>query len=138
MAPKCLVLLAVCALVLALAACGGSSAKLTQAQYDAKVSRLCLLAADQFREMHLLNTVGDWQHFDKALAALKPPSSIARDAAAFLGANKDALADDRFAIAAARAGDNAGLHHAIRADHGDHGAAYHSAEKIGATGCYIP
>ncbi len=142
-------MLAVCALVLALAACGGGgSGRLTKAQYDAKVSRLCLLAADQFREMHLENTVADWRryattivrirtHFNNALAALKPPSYIKSEAANFLGSNKNALADDRLAIAAAQAGDLHGLFGGLREEHVDFRAADHSARAIGATGCYI-
>jgi hypothetical protein len=150
MARRRSVALAVCALVLALAACGGGgSDKLTKAGYDAKVSKLCLLAADQFREMHLTNTIADWQHyaakivhvrvhFDNALAALKPPSSIKSDAANYLGASKNILEDDRYAIAGARAGDMAGLFGGLREDHTDNRAADRFARAIGATGCYIP
>ena len=140
--------LPVFACVLALAACGGSSG-LTKEQYDAKVSHLCLLAADQFREMHLMNTTDDWRyyaprivhvrvHFAKALAALKPPSAIAPDAAGYLRANRKALADDKRAIAAARAGDTVGFVRALRAEHRDDRTANRTAKAVGATGCYIP
>jgi hypothetical protein len=148
---RALLLLSLLSIVLALAGCGGSgSGRLTKAEYDAKVSHLCLLAADQFREMHLLNTMGDWQrnaakivrirvHFGKALVALKAPPSISKtDAAGFLGANTNGLADDRLAIAAAGAGDYSGFLHALRAEHGDNRFGHRAAEAIGATGCYIP
>jgi hypothetical protein len=150
MARTRLVALPVCALVLALAACGGGGThRLTKEEYDAKVSHLCLLAADQFREMHLENTLADWQYnanrivririrFDNALAALKAPPSIKTDAAEFLASNKNALDDDRHVIGAARGGDRLEFLHALRSEHGDYRFAYHTAEAIGATGCYIP
>lgn len=135
--------------VLALAACGGGSHRLTAAEYDAKVNELCLLAADQFRELHLENTLGDWQrngarilhirvHFNKELAALKAPPFLKNDAAAFLGASENALADDKLAIAAARSGDYEGLLHGIRGEHNDNRSGHRSAQAIGATGCYLP
>lgn len=135
--------------VLALAACGGGHHRLTAAEYDAAVNRLCLRAADQFREMHLLNTMDDWQRnaarivrirvrFSKEFAALKPPAFLKTNAAAFLGANENALADDRIAIAAAQAGDYEGFLHGIRAEHSDNRSGHRSAQAIGASGCYIP
>jgi len=150
MARTRLVVLLVCALVLALAACGGGGpTRLTKEQYAAKVSHLCLLSEDQFRELHLENTVGDWQryankivrirvHFNKALAALKPPPSIKADVADFVAANKNALEDDKFVIGAARDGDSLEFLHALRSEHGDHRFAYHAARAFGAKGCYIP
>jgi hypothetical protein len=78
-------------------------------------------------------------HFNKAFSDLKRPPRISKtEADGFLGANEYALADDRVAIAAARAGDLAGWLHGIRAEHSDYRAAYHSAEAMGAKGCYIP
>jgi hypothetical protein len=146
MARRRSVVLAVVALVLALAACGAGTSRLTKAQYRTRVSQLCLLAADQFREMHLVNTIGDWRYnatkivhmrvrFNKALAALKPPLAIASKAAAVLGASKNALADDRRVIAAARAGDDAGFGHALGAQKSDQLFALRSEMAIGATGC---
>jgi hypothetical protein len=133
---------------LILAACGGGSSGLTKAQYDAKVSRLCLVAADGFREMHVANTIGDYRHnaaaivhigkhFDEALAALKAPSSIAPAAAGFLGANTKVSTDEENAVAAARAGNAAAFLPALAQASRDSSAATRSAKAIGATGCYI-
>ena len=70
----------------AVAGCGGGGGGggLTKAQYDAKLSYLCLAAADQVRELHLDVTVASWKHdgaaltrieqsFKRRLAALEPP-----------------------------------------------------------------
>lgn len=144
--------LAVGGFVLALAACGGGSSvggTLTKAQYDAKVSHLCLVSADQFRELHLDNTVGDWKHyatsithidqgFATKLAALKPPASIATAAASYRTANAKAFQDDKDAIAAAKAGYAAKLRATIKQANKDTLAAWPYAKTIGATGCYIP
>ena len=137
-----------CAFVVVLAACGGASG-LTKAEYDAKVSRLCLVAADQFRELHMDNSVAAWkynaptiihigQHFDHALAALKAPSDLAAGATAYLKANETVLADDKAAVAAATAGDGGSLRTAIRQANKDTASGSRSAKAIGATGCYIP
>jgi hypothetical protein len=134
-------------LVLLLAACGGSGG-LTKAQYDARVSRLCLVAADGFREMHLTDTIGDYkhnagsivrigEHFDKALAALKPPSSIAPEASAFLAASTRAATAEKNAVAAARDGNVATFLPALAQASRDSAAMSASAKAIGATGCYI-
>ena len=134
-------------LVLALAACGGGGG-LTKAQYDAKVSGLCLLAADQLRELHRDNSAGAWRHygptvvhiekhFDKSLAALKAPGDIAADARAFLTANEKLAADDMAAVAAANAGDGAKLRAAVIRSNKDGAATFPAAKAIGATGCYI-
>ena len=147
MAGRCSVVLAVLALALAVAGCGGGGKHgLTKEEYNAKVNHLCLLAADQFREMHLLNTMDDWQrnateivrirmHFNKALAAVKPPPAIKTDAESLLVANKNAVDDDRYAIAAAQAGDRLSFFHALRADSRDQRAAHRAAVLIGAEGC---
>jgi hypothetical protein len=136
-------------LVLALAACGGGGAGgLTKAQYDAKVSHLCLLAADQMRELHMDNSVPAWQHsgqsvvrvaeqFDKSLAALKAPSDIAADAAAYLKANEKLASDYKAAVIAANADDRAGLLAAGNRSTKDGAATFPAAKAIGATGCYI-
>ena len=135
-------------LVSALAACGGGGGGLTKARYDAKVSRLCLLASDQLRELHMDNSVGAWQHsgpsvvhiaehFDKSLAALKAPGDIAADAAAYLKANEKLAADYKTAVAAANAGDSAKLRAAGNQSNKDGAATFPSAKAIGATGCYI-
>lgn len=133
--------------VLALAACGGAST-LTKAQYDAKVSRLCLVAADQFRELHPTYTIGDYQHdgaaivrigrhFDQALAALKPPSSIAAEAAVFVAANKKVWADEKNLLGAAQAGTPATFLPALGQLSHDNEATKQPARAIGATGCYV-
>lgn len=140
--------LAVCAAVLALAACGGGGATLTKAQYDAKLSHLCLLASDQYRELHLDNSVASWkndatqitrieQSFKTRLAALKPPSSIASAAADYTRANGKATRDTLAAVAAAKAGDTAKLHAKIKQSNRDSLATWPSAKVIGAKGCYI-
>jgi hypothetical protein len=137
--------------VLALAGCGSghsSAGTLTKAQYDTRVSRLCALAADQFRELHLDNTLGTWkhngsdavriqQHFNSALARLKPPPSIAKDAEAFVQAYEKVAKDANDAVAAAKAGDRGKLLAALAAGNNDDLATYSPAKAIGATGCYI-
>ena len=137
-----------CASVLVLAACGGTSG-LTKAQYGATVSRLCLRSADQFRELHLDLSVGAWRHsasdilkinrnFAAKLAALKPPASIASDAATYAKATAKVAQDDRDAVAFAKAGNAAKLHAVIAQQDRDNTATFPSAKAIGATGCYIP
>ena len=141
--------LAICAAVLGLAACGGSSAStLTKAQFDAKLSHLCLVADDQFRELHVDDTVASFAHdgpqilrinasFAAKLRALKPPESIKSAVAAYTAAEAKAAQDDKDAVAAAKAGDAAKLHAAIvRANH-DGLATWPFAKQIGAKGCYI-
>ena len=134
-------------LVLVLAACGGASGGLTQAQYDAKVSHLCLLAADQTRELHMGSSVGDWNHyapsivridkkFANGLAALTPPASLASAAQAYRQATGQAARDDNHAVAAAKEGNAAQLHRAIAQGIKDSLAAQPLAKAIGATGCY--
>ena len=134
-------------LVLALAACGGGGG-LTKAQYDAKVSHLCLLAADQMRELHMDNSIVAWQHsgqsvvrvaeqFDKSLAALKAPGDIAADAAAYLKANEKLVSDYKAAVVAANADDRATLRAAGNRSTKDGAATVPAAKAIGATGCYI-
>jgi len=140
-----------CVAVLALAACGGGgggAATLTKRQYDAKLSHLCLLAADQFRELHLDITVPSWKHdateiirieqnFANKLASLKPPSSIAAAVADYRKANDKSFQDDRNAVAAAKAGDAAKLRAAITQGNKDNNATFPSAKVIGARGCYF-
>lgn len=142
--------LAICGAVLALAACGGSAggATLTKAQYDSKLSHLCLVAADQFRELHLDNTVAAWRHdaqqistiersFQTKLAALKPPASITRAVATYVAKNDKATLDTEAAVAAARAGDAAKLHQLIDRSNHDDLATWPAAKEIGAKGCFI-
>ncbi len=141
-------LLPLAAAVLALVACGGGSRTLTKAQYDAKVSRLCLVSADAIRELHFANMIVAYRqyanilhigvHFDRSLASLMPPASIAREAAVFLVANKKVLADDRAAFTAAKAGDRPKFFFLISKASSDNLATYPPAKAIGATGCYIP
>jgi hypothetical protein len=140
-----------CFAVLALAACGGGGGgggKLTKAEYDARLSHLCSLAADQFRELHLDITVASWKHdapeiiridqnFANKLAALKPPSSIAAAVADYRKANAKSFQDDKNAIAAAKAGDAAKLRAAIAQANKDNDATFPSAKAIGARGCYF-
>ena len=129
-----------------MAACGGSgTATLTKQQYASKLSRLCLLAADQLRELHLDNTVPAWradghrivaieQSFNRKLAALKPPHSIQ---AAYTKANEGDFRDTEAAVAAAKAGDANGLRAAVRRANRDNLATAAPAREIGAAGCYI-
>ena len=137
--------------VLALTACGGGSggaATLTKAEYDAKLSHLCLVAADQFRELHLDNTLASWRHeapdviridqnFAHKLAALKPPKTIAAAAAGYRRASSKASQDDRNAVAAADAGNAANLLAAIKQANKDNTATFPAAKAIGARGCYL-
>ena len=137
-----------CLAVLALAACGRDAATLTQAEYDAKLSHLCSLAADQFRELHLDITVASWRHdapeiiridqnFANKLAALKPPNSIAAAVADYRKASDKSFQDDKNAVAAAKAGDAAKLRAAITQGNKDNNATFPSAKAIGARGCYF-
>ncbi len=142
--------LAVVAAVLVLAACGGSggSGALTKAQFDAKLSRLCLVASDQFRELHLDNTVAAWRHdaaqitridrsFARNLAALKPPAALEGAATAYARTNAKANRATAAAVAAAKAGNAVKLHAEVALANRDSVAAWPYAKKIGATGCYI-
>ena len=136
------------ALVLMLAACGGSgSTALTKKQYASKLSRLCLLAADQLRELHVDNGVAAWRadgprivaierRFNRKLAAFKPPESIHGAVAAYRRANDRGLSDTVVAVAAAKAGDTKGLRAALRRANKDNAATAPPAKTIGAAGCY--
>ncbi len=135
------------ALAFVLAACGGAGG-LTKAQYDTKVSRLCLLAADRSRELHIDNSVAAWRHdgpsvvliaqrFNNSLAALKAPGEIAAAAAAFLKANKKLLVDYQAAVAAAKAGDRARLQAIGQQSIRDGNATFAPARAIGARSCYL-
>ena len=140
---------AVCALVLALAACGGSSsATLSKEQYDSKMSRLCLVAADQIREVHYLTSVAALRaegsrvvaierRFNHKLASLKPPDSIRAAAAAYLRADERKVRDFEAAVAAAKARDRGKLQEALGQAITDTRATGPLAKKIGAAGCYI-
>ena len=133
-------------LMLALTACGSTSA-LTKAQYAAKVSRLCVVAADQIRELHIDNSVSTWrhdgarvvqiaQHLVDSPGALRAPAEIADAAAAYLDVNEKALADGKAALEAAKAGDRVSLSAALLQASTDGRAGWPSAKAIGATGCY--
>lgn len=134
---------------LVLAGCGGSGGStLTKAQYDAKVSHLCLVAADQVHELHLSLGVRAWKvdgprlvridkSFGDKLAALTPPAEIKVAAADFASANARVARDDRDAVAAADAGDAGKLRAAIDKANRDSTATFPAAKEIGATGCYI-
>ncbi len=105
-------------------------------------------SSDQFRELHLGDTIGDYRHyatsivhidkeFLKQLASWKPPASIAAAAAGYARENAKAAQDDKNAIAAAKAGHNAKLRAAIKQANRDSLAALPYAKTMGATGCYI-
>jgi hypothetical protein len=141
--------LAACALVLGLAACGGSgSSTLTKEQYASKLSRLCLVAADQLRELHVDNGVGAWRadgprivaierRFNRKLAALNPPDSIRTEVADYTSANEQGFRDIEAAVAAASAGDVRKLHADLSRADTDNLATGPPAKKIGAAGCFI-
>ena len=140
---------AVCALVLALTACGGSgTATLSKEQYASKLSRLCLVAADQLREMHVDNGVAAWRadgprilaierRFNRKLAALKPPESIQAAVATYPSANDRGFRATRVAVGAAKAGDPKKLQAALKHSNEDDLATAPAAKKIGAAGCYV-
>jgi hypothetical protein len=140
---------AVCALVLALAACGGSgSATLTKQQYASRLSRLCMVAADQLRELHVDNGVAAWRadgprivaierRFNRKLAALKPPESIQNAIAAYTRANDRGFRATHEAVGAAKAGAAKKLEAALQHANEDDLATGPPAKKIGAAGCYI-
>ena len=78
------------------------------------------------------------KRFTTKLAGWTPPASIARAASAYAKANAKVTQDDRNAVAAAKAGDRAGLRAALNQANTDALATYPSAKAIGATNCYIP
>jgi hypothetical protein len=136
-------------LVLALAACGGSGT-LTKEQYAAKMSHLCLVAADQVRELHMDESAASWKHdgrrrvsidshLKSALAALKPPPSIANAVAAYTASSDREFADDKDALALVEGR----LHEltTLRALNDQANVDYlgtaRPARQIGARGCYI-
>ncbi len=135
--------------MLALVACGGSgSATPNKEQYDAKLSRLCLVAADQLRELHVDNGVAAWRadgprivaierRFNRKLAALKPPESIGAVVAAYTSANDRGFRATQDAVNAAKAGDAKRLQAALKQANKDNLATRPPAKKIGAAGCYI-
>ena len=135
--------------MLALAACGGSgTATLSKEQYASKLSRLCLIAADQLREMHVDNGVAAWRadgprilaierRFNRKLAALKPPESIQAAVAAYASANDRGFGATQVAVGAAKAGDPKKLQAALKQANEDDLATGPAAKKIGAAGCYV-
>jgi hypothetical protein len=135
--------------VLALAACGGGGAPtLTKAEYASKLSRLCLVAADQLRELHLDISVAAWkadgprvvaieQSFNHKLAALKAPDSIKTAVTAYTKANDKGFRDTEDAVAAAKAGDANKFHAELTQANKDNLATGAPAKAIGAQGCYI-
>jgi hypothetical protein len=121
--------LLLCTCLAGLAACGGASG-LTRAQYAAKLNHLCRAQADAVGGMHLTIAMADWQrdgakimnvgaHFNKAVSALKPPASLTGVARAYLGELQKVLADDRAAVAAAKARDANKFDSALRKASGD-------------------
>jgi hypothetical protein len=140
---------AVCALTLALAACGGGgTATLSKEQYASKLSRLCLVAADQLREMHVDNGVAAWRadgprilaierRFNRKLAALKPPESIQAAVAAYTSANDRGFRATQVAVGAAKPGAAKKLQAALQQANEADLATGPAAKKIGAAGCYV-
>lgn len=141
-------LLPLAVVVLALAACGGRT--LTKAQYAAKLSHLCFAAADQVRELHMDRSAESWKHdgrrrvaidrhFLAALAALRPPPSIADAVAAYTAASAREFEDDRDASAfvQGRLHELTTLHALTDQANVDYLATARPAKQIGATGCYI-
>ena len=135
--------------MLALAACGGSGgATLTKEQYASKLSHLCLVAADQLRELHVDNGVAAWQadgprilaierRFNRKLAALKPPESIQAAVAAYTSANDRGFRATQDAVGAAEAGDAKRLQAALKQANEHDLATGPAAKKIRAAGCYV-
>jgi hypothetical protein len=135
--------------MLALAACGGGGAStLTKAEYASKLSRLCLVAADQLRELHMDTSVAAWQadgpqvlaieqSFNRKLAALKPTGSIKTAVAALRNANDKTVEHTQDAVAAAKAGDATKFHAALAQANKDDLATTTPVKAIGAQGCYI-
>jgi hypothetical protein len=145
------VVLVACVPALALAGCGSGSSSagtLTKAQYDAKLNRMCFLAADKVRELHMDNSLGDWKAFGPELAAIdhhfanrlhpeEAPAAIASAAQAFARAQEKVVRSDEAAITAANAGDRAKLRLAIaRVTEADR-ATSQPAQQVGATDCYF-
>jgi hypothetical protein len=140
---------AACALLLALAACGGGGTPtLTQREYAARLSRLCLVSADRLRELHLDTKVTAWRangrlvlaterSFNRRLAALEPPAAIQSAVAAYTNANDRSFRDTEAAVAAARAGNASKLRAGLRRAGKDDLATGTPAKTIGASGCYI-
>jgi hypothetical protein len=141
-----LLLASTCAL--GVVACGGSSSKaLTGAQYQAKVSHLCVLAGDGFHELHLTLSMADWRRhadeitaindtFHRKVTALVPPPEVQHNADSFIAAYQKVFADDLAAIDAAKANDAKKFHAALSKAGQDVAATYPWASAIGAGGCY--
>jgi hypothetical protein len=141
--------LTACALVLGLVACGGNgSSTLTKEQYASRLSRLCLVASDQLRELHVDNGVAAWRadgprivaierRFNRRLAALKPPDSIRAAVADYTSANEHGFREAEAAVAAAKTGDVKQLQADLSRADKDNLATGPPAKKIGAAGCFI-
>jgi hypothetical protein len=132
-----------------LSACGGSGKKaysLTKAQYTAALDKICLVAADQLRELHLDNALDTYKArgddivaiIDRATGkfeALTPPDSVKDAAKRFNEANERLLADTKDAASAAKAGDRTKFEQGLAKADADNRAGRGPATEIGATGC---
>jgi hypothetical protein len=135
-------------LALAVSACGGGKKadKLTKQEYASALNKICLVAADQLRELHLDTTIGTYKArgddivdvIAKATSkfeALTPPA-VVEDAAKTFNASYDRLlADTKDAVAAATAGDRTKWEQALSKADADSQAGRAPAKEIGATGC---
>jgi hypothetical protein len=140
---------AVVALAGVVAGCGGGkkAAGLTKQAYAAAQSKICLLASDQLRELHLEATVSAYKARGdnvlkieeaaiKKIDALVPPAEIKAAAKLYSDANHVVLADVKAAVSAAKAGDRTKFQQAFAKSNTDNSATYAPAKEIGARSCY--
>jgi hypothetical protein len=138
-------LLAVGACVAA-AGCGGGGKSLSKAEYASKLDRVCLVSTDQFHELHLDLTVGDWkargadvvkidEDFLKKFDALKPPDELKDAAAEYRSSQQKVLDDAKAAYQAAKDGNGTKLRAAIDQSNKDNGLGRAPARELGTPGC---
>ena len=110
------------------------------------LNRICLVASDQFRELHLENTVGDWKargdHIvkitegaTKKFKALTPPDELKDAAKQYNDAEDRFTAEIKNAVNAANAGDAAKFHAALSKSDKANTDSNVAAQKIGAADC---
>lgn len=128
------------------AGCGGGGKSLSKGDYASKLNRLCGSSADQFRELHLDLTVGDWkargadvvnidQSFLTKFDQLTPPDELKDAAREYRSAQAKVLADDQAAYEAAKTGDLSKLRSALDQANTDNGLGSAPAKEIGAQFC---
>jgi hypothetical protein len=135
------------AAVLVLAGCGGGGGvTLTKQEYVKALNRICLVGSDQFRELHLENTVADWkargdhivsitENATKKFQALSPPDELKGAAKEYNDAEDRFTAEIKNAVNAAKEGDATRFHEALSKSDAANTDSNVAARKIGAADC---